>query len=175
MVTGAAARPSLEDVRRRVEAVVDPEVPVLTLGDLGIVRDVRFVDDVVEVDLTPTYCGCPATEVIAAMVARVVRCLGYHPQVRTVLSPAWTTDWMTAEGRRKLAESGIAPPTGRAPAGPVLVKIGRSLAHPTTGLVCPLCRSVQTRELARFGTTACKSLWRCEACGEPFEHFKAFQ
>jgi ring-1,2-phenylacetyl-CoA epoxidase subunit PaaD len=173
MVTRVAARPSLDDVRRRVEAVVDPEVPVLTLGDLGIVRDVRIVDDVVEVDLTPTYSGCPATEAIAAMVARVVRCMGFHPQVRTVLSPAWTTDWMTTEGRRKLAEFGIVPPTGRAAAGPVLVSIGRPVARPTAGLPCPRCGSERTSELARFGSTACKSLWRCEACGEPFDHFKA--
>jgi ring-1,2-phenylacetyl-CoA epoxidase subunit PaaD len=164
---------SLDDVRRAVEDVLDPEVPVLTLGDLGIVRAVReSADGGVEVDLTPTYSGCPATEVIAAMVRDAVAALGREARVRTVLSPAWTTDWMSADGRRKLAEFGIVPPTGRAPvAGPVPVSIGRP--GTTTGLPCPRCGATDTQELARFGSTACKSLWRCGACGEPFDHFKA--
>lgn len=161
-------------VRAAVEDVLDPEVPVLTLGDLGIVRDVRLAaDGVVEVDLTPTYSGCPATEVIARSAASAVESLGHAVRVRTVLSPAWTTDWMSEAGRRKLTEFGIAPPSGRAAVGgPVQVRIGRGRA--TTGLACPRCGSTSTRELARFGSTACKSLWRCEACGEPFDHFKAF-
>lgn len=163
----------LDAVRRAVEDVPDPEVPVLTLGDLGIVRAVRWaVDapDTVEVDLTPTYSGCPATEFIATMAARAVRSLGLQARVRTVLSPAWTTDWMSETGRRKLAEFGIAPPSGKAPVqGPVPVTIGRR----TAGLPCPRCGSDDTSELSRFGSTACKSLWRCDACGEPFDHFKA--
>ncbi|GAB2683031.1 1,2-phenylacetyl-CoA epoxidase subunit PaaD [Thalassiella azotivora] len=165
----------LDAVRRAVEGVPDPEVPVLTLGDLGIVRDVRLRDaqdpPVVEVDLTPTYSGCPATEVIAAAVRREVERHGARADVRTVLDPAWTTDWMSEAGRRKLAAYGIAPPTGRAPAGPVAVSLSRGRA--TTGLPCPRCASTDTRELSRFGSTACKALWRCSACGEPFEHFKA--
>lgn len=163
----------LDEVRRAVEDVPDPEVPVLTLGDLGIVRAVRWADDAratVEVDLTPTYSGCPATEFIATAAASAVRGLGLQVRVRTVLAPAWTTDWMSEAGRRKLLEFGIAPPSGRGSVqGPVSVTIGRRAA----GLPCPRCSSDDTSELSRFGSTACKSLWRCDACGEPFDHFKA--
>ncbi len=169
-MTTVQTRPDLDLLRRRIEDVVDPEVPVLTIGDLGLVRDVRLVDGTVEVDLTPTYSGCPAVEAIAASVAWVVRSAGFEPHVRKVLSPAWTTDWMSSEGRRRLADFGIVPPTGRAPAGPVRVSIGR---RSPTSLPCPRCGSGQTEELARFGSTACKALWRCRACGEPFDHFKA--
>lgn len=167
----------LEDVRRAVEDVPDPEVPVLTLGDLGIVRDVRpDGEGGVVVDLTPTYLGCPATEVIAGSVVRAAERLGYRAGVRTVLSPPWTTDWMSEHGRRKLERYGIAPPPGRAPVrGPVPVTIA-----PTTPSApsaprpdCPRCASEQVEELSRFGATACQSLWRCTACGEPFSHFKA--
>jgi ring-1,2-phenylacetyl-CoA epoxidase subunit PaaD len=181
MVTEAAPRPitqaELAAVRSSVENVTDPEVPVLTLGDLGIVRDVRVVDDepgTVEVDLTPTYSGCPATEVIARMAADAVRRLGLRARVRTVLSPPWTTDWMTADGRRKLKEFGIAPPTGKAAAGAVLVTTGMSIGRrPAVDVACPRCGSQDTGEVSRFGSTACKSLWQCQACHEPVDHFKA--
>ncbi|HZI96673.1 MAG TPA: 1,2-phenylacetyl-CoA epoxidase subunit PaaD [Actinomycetales bacterium] len=167
----ATVRAALADVRRAVEDVADPEVPVLTLGDLGIVRDVREGPaGEVEVDLTPTYSGCPATEVIAADVVRAAGRLGRRARVHTVLSPAWTTDWMSAEGRRKLERYGIAPPSGRAAvSGPVDVTIGRAAPSPA----CPRCGSSSVEELSRFGTTACQSLWRCTACAEPFSHFKA--
>ena len=163
-------------VRQAAQAVPDPEIPVVTVGDLGIVRDVaveHLADgDRVVVTLTPTYSGCPATEVIAAAVAAAVRRLGHDVRVRTALSPAWTTDWMSEQGRRKLADFGISPPTGRRSAsGPVPVRIASR--RMTSGLPCPRCASSDTHELARFGSTACKALWRCEACGEPFDHFKA--
>ena len=161
---------SLDAVRRAAQDVLDPEVPVLTLGDLGIVRDVRPDGEGVVVDLTPTYSGCPATEVIAACVVRAVERLGSRARVRTVLSPAWTTDWMSSEGRAKLERYGIAPPSGRAPVrGPVPVTIARAAPEPH----CPRCGSPRTEELSRFGATACQSLWRCTACAEPFSHFKA--
>lgn len=170
----------LATVRRAVCDVLDPEVPVLTLGDLGIVRDVRADssddsadtsdDSDVVVDLTPTYSGCPATEVIAALVVRAAARLGVRARVRTVLSPAWTTDWMSEAGRRKLEQYGIAPPTGRAPVrGPVPVTIASAAPRPA----CPRCGSSSAEELSRFGATACQSLWRCTACAEPFSHFKA--
>ena len=163
-------------VRQAAEGVPDPEIPVVTIGDLGIVRDVaveHLADgDRVVVTLTPTYSGCPATEVIAAAVATAVRRLGHDVRVRTALSPAWTTDWMSEQGRRKLADFGISPPTGRRSAsGPVPVRIASR--RMTSGLPCPRCASSDTHELARFGSTACKALWRCAACGEPFDHFKA--
>jgi ring-1,2-phenylacetyl-CoA epoxidase subunit PaaD len=147
-------------------AVPDPEVPVLTIGDLGVLRDVT-VDEGgrVEVTVTPTYSGCPAMDAIRTDLVSALADAGYRDvAVRTVLAPAWTTDWMTDEGRRKLAEYGIAPPLGRTPpSGPVAVSLS---------VRCPQCGSPETRELSRFGSTACKSLWSCTSCLEPFDHFK---
>ena len=149
-------------------AVLDPEVPVLTIADLGVLRDVT-VDAAgrVVVTVTPTYSGCPAMDVIRRDVERAVRAAGFaHVEVRTVLSPAWTTDWMTDEGRQALARYGIAPQHRRtSTSGPVLVSLS---------VRCPQCDSADTRELSRFGSTACKSMWACNSCLEPFDHFKAF-
>jgi ring-1,2-phenylacetyl-CoA epoxidase subunit PaaD len=148
-------------------AVLDPEVPVLTIEDLGVLREVCVDDGEVTVTVTPTYSGCPAMEVIERDVAAAVRAAGIdRVSVRRVLAPAWTTDWMTDEGRRKLADYGIAPPSRPASrqGGPVPV---------TLSVRCPRCGSPDTRELSRFGSTACKSLWQCVACREPFDHFKA--
>ena len=145
-------------------AVPDPELPVLTLGDLGVIRDLRVAGDgAVEVDLTPTYTGCPATAVIADDVRDALREAGAD-QVRicTVLAPAWTTDWMSEAGRRKLREFGISPP---GPAGgPVKL---------TFSVRCPHCGSADTREVSHFGSTPCKALWTCRSCAEPFDSFKA--
>lgn len=170
--TLAGADIDLDEVRRRVDAVPDPELPVLTLGQLGVIRRVDLaVDDDgaarVVVAITPTYSGCPAMEVIAADVAEAVRSCGFAPDVRMVLSPAWTTDWITDEGRAALLEAGIAPPTHRLDA-PVPVQIG--VRPPTPD--CPQCGAGDVEELARFGSTACKALWRCRACGEPFDYVK---
>jgi ring-1,2-phenylacetyl-CoA epoxidase subunit PaaD len=148
-------------------AVLDPEVPVLTIEDLGVLRDVTVDDGGVTVTVTPTYSGCPAMEAIEHDVEASVRAAGFDQvTVRRVLAPAWTTDWMTAEGRRKLETYGIAPPSQRVSGstGPVLVSLS---------VRCPQCGSPDTRELSRFGSTACKSLWQCAACREPFDHFKA--
>ena len=157
--------------RHAAAQVLDPEVPVLTIDDLGVLRDVVLLDDgAVEVVITPTYSGCPAMETIASDVTDAVRAAGFDDvRVRTVLSPAWTTDWMSADGRRKLAEYGIAPPTPRPATGPVPLQLGRRPSTPT----CPRCGSSTVRELSHFGSTACKSLWQCESCREPFDHFKA--
>lgn len=156
---------SRDDVWRLVAAVLDPEVPVLTIEDLGILRDVT-VDATGHVDIiiTPTYSGCPAMEAITADVTSALTAEGLDDvSVRLVLAPAWTTDWMSDEGKRKLRDYGIAPPHVTT-SGPVGVALS---------VRCPLCGSPDTRELSRFGSTACKSLWACNACREPFDSFKA--
>jgi ring-1,2-phenylacetyl-CoA epoxidase subunit PaaD len=159
-----------DGLRSAVEAVPDPEVPVLSIADLGILRDL-LVDEEhgsAEVVITPTYSGCPAMEAITAHVAHVCRAAGWEPRVTTRLSPAWTTDWMSQDGKEKLRRFGIAAPSGTRPtaAGPVPVALGRRT------VACPRCGSDDTTELARFGSTACKSLRRCESCREPFDEFK---
>ena len=164
-------------LREVVAVVPDPEVPVLTIDDLGILRDVTVDDDgCVRVTITPTYSGCPAMDAIRADVIAALREHGYdRVEVSLVLSPAWTTDWMSDEGRRKLLEYGIAPP-GRRPHHGGGRNAGAGGGGPVTltlSLRCPQCGSPDTRELSRFGSTACKSLWVCNACREPFDHFKA--
>lgn len=156
------------ELRALAGGVPDPEIPVLTLDDLGIVRDVRLSPTgQVEIVLTPTYTGCPATAVIAADVEAAVRAAGVEQVVvRTELSPAWTTEWMSQEGRRKLREYGIAPPGAcRSPSGTATLI--------TLSARCPRCGSTRTREISRFGSTPCKSLWSCRDCLEPFDSFKA--
>jgi ring-1,2-phenylacetyl-CoA epoxidase subunit PaaD len=151
--------------------VLDPEVPALSVRDLGIVRDVIDHGDTLEVVLTPTYSGCPATEVIESDVLDAVARAGLGPAFVTLRrAPAWTTDWISEEGRRKLADYGIAPP---GPAGPdVAVPIRIFGRKADAALACPRCGSRHTERLSAFGSTACKSLYRCIACREPFEHFK---
>jgi ring-1,2-phenylacetyl-CoA epoxidase subunit PaaD len=161
---------TLDRLRDIAGSVPDPEIPVLTLHDLGILRDVRIAaDGTVEVTLTPTYTGCPATAVIAGDVETALRAAGVDRiQVRTVLSPAWTTDWMSAAGHTKLREYGIAPPGACQPSTPGPRSIGLTLSAR-----CPRCGSANTREISRFGSTPCKSLWSCRSCAEPFDSFKA--
>lgn len=146
--------------------VADPEIPVLSIADLGVLRDARLRDDGgVEVDITPTYSGCPAMNMIAVQVEAALRAAGLpEPRVRLVLSPAWTTDWMTEAGREKLRAYGVAPPAPRASR--------RALFGMDEELACPRCGGADTEKLSEFGSTACKSLWRCTACREPFDHFK---
>ena len=158
------------EARAAVAAVLDPELPMITIEDLGILRDVRVDHDegrgeVVHVTITPTYAGCPAMEAIAADIATA---LGGRPvEVHTVLSPAWSTDDLTEAGRRKLAEAGIAPPGGSRRAG-----ARTSATDVVLSVRCPQCGSPDTRELSRFGSTACKALWVCGSCREPFDSFK---
>jgi ring-1,2-phenylacetyl-CoA epoxidase subunit PaaD len=145
---------------------------MLTLEDLGILRDVALEGSRVIVSVTPTYSGCPAMAEIRGDVVRRLEGAGFAAvEVRTVLSPAWSTDWITAEGRRKLAEAGIAPPgpgPRRHQSGPVPLTLTLS-AQPVR---CPACGSPSTERTASFGATACKDLYRCRACAEPFEHVK---
>ncbi|HEX8665285.1 MAG TPA: 1,2-phenylacetyl-CoA epoxidase subunit PaaD [Beijerinckiaceae bacterium] len=166
MVSEAIAQD--DDVRERAwaaaAAVLDPEVPVLTIADLGVLRGVEVAaDGAVEVAITPTYSGCPAMDMIALEVELALEKAGIPGRVRTVLSPAWTTDWMTEEGRRKLEDYGIAPPAPKA---------SRRALFGIEAVACPRCGSADTEELAAFGSTACKALWRCRACREPFDEFK---
>jgi ring-1,2-phenylacetyl-CoA epoxidase subunit PaaD len=144
-------------------SVLDPEVPVLTIEDLGILRAVEDTPGGLTVTITPTYSGCPAMDAIRDDILAAFGRAGRHDvRVEFVLAPAWTTDWISDEGRRKLEEFGIAPPATPAPG-----RVGLTLS-----LRCPQCGSGDTRELSRFGSTACKSLWVCHACAEPFDHFK---
>ncbi|MCC6437492.1 MAG: phenylacetate-CoA oxygenase subunit PaaJ [Acidimicrobiales bacterium] len=151
----AARDPELAAVWAAVAAVTDPEVPVLTIEDLGVLRSVDRVDGRIVVTITPTYSGCPAMQYIADRVEDALSGTGSVGEVRTVLSPAWTTDWMSEEGRRKLTDYGIA--------APVTVR---------TRIACPRCSSRRTRPISEFGSTACKALYRCEDCLEPFDYFK---
>jgi ring-1,2-phenylacetyl-CoA epoxidase subunit PaaD len=162
-------RPDLQSLAWRAAAeVLDPEVPVLTIEDLGVLRSVDVAIDEdgrpsAVVTITPTYSGCPAIEAISQDVTRAMHDAGFErTAVRLVLAPAWTTDWMSEAGKAKLLAYGIAPPAPR----------GGRVAL-TLSLRCPQCGSGATHELSRFGSTACKSLWVCDTCREPFDHFKA--
>ncbi|MEV7143396.1 1,2-phenylacetyl-CoA epoxidase subunit PaaD [Streptomyces tauricus] len=163
---------SAQRARHIAEQVPDPELPMLTLADLGVLRGVEVgADGTVVARLTPTYSGCPAMAEMRADVAARLRGAGYtRVEIRTVLDPPWTSDWITAEGRRKLTEHGIAPP-GAAPrraAGPVPLVL-----TPTRRTVpCPRCGATDTEETSRFSATSCKALHRCRACREPFEYVK---
>jgi ring-1,2-phenylacetyl-CoA epoxidase subunit PaaD len=162
----------LRRARALAAAVPDPELPMLTLGDLGILRDVRISDGHVVVALTPTYSGCPALREMQADVARRLAAAGLgDARVETVLSPPWSTDWITAEGRAKLAAAGIAPP-GPAPRRPPGDPVPLTLTAAPAAVPCPACGSADTVLTAAFSATACKDLRRCRACGEPFEHVK---
>jgi ring-1,2-phenylacetyl-CoA epoxidase subunit PaaD len=151
-------------LRRLVADVPDPEIPVLTIEDLGVLRDVSMnADGCIEVTITPTYTGCPALDVIASDIKQRLADSGVDAVVHTVLSPAWTTDWMSDAGRAKLTAYGIAPP------GP---NAGRAITV-QIGVRCPQCGSTETRQVSRFGSTACQAHWVCRACAEPFDEFKA--
>ncbi len=150
--------PTIEatDARQVVARVVDPEIPVLTIDDLGVLRSVEVVGDTVVVTITPTYSGCPAMKQIEDDIVAALHRSGNHDvRVDNVFYPAWTTDWITEEGHRKLADFGIAPPTS------------------PDAVLCPRCASDHPRMVSRFGSTACKALMVCSSCNEPFDYFKA--
>lgn len=147
---------TIKTIYTLLESVVDPEIPVLTIFDLGIVRDVFFEGPKLVVVITPTYSGCPAMNMIEVQIKATLHSAGYNDfEVRTVLSPAWTTDWITAEGRARMEAFGIAPPR-------------EADHHPH----CPRCGSENSHLLSQFGSTACKALWQCGDCREPFDYFK---
>lgn len=152
--------------RAAIASVCDPEIPVLTLDDLGVIRDVAVaIDGEIEVRITPTYSGCPAMSVMALDLQAALAGAGFpKARIRNVLSPAWTTDWMTPQGREKLAAYGIAPPAAKASR--------RALFGDDEPLKCPRCGSIKTTKISEFGSTACKAHWRCESCLEPFDAFK---
>jgi len=150
-----------------LETVNDPEVPVLSVVDLGIIRDVRMEEGRPEIVITPTYSGCPAMDMIRMNIRMTLLQHGYKDiGITTVLSPAWTTDWMSQKGKEKLMAYGIAPPT------PVPIVCDLGLFQHNEAIACPRCRSYHTTLISEFGSTACKSLYRCEDCREPFDHFK---
>ncbi|HEX4223777.1 MAG TPA: 1,2-phenylacetyl-CoA epoxidase subunit PaaD [Pseudonocardiaceae bacterium] len=157
--------------RAVAETVTDPELPMLTLADLGVLREVSERDGHVSVTITPTYTGCPAMDTMRDDLEHALRDAGYAEiDISVTLSPAWSSDWISPAGRRKLAEAGIAPPA-RAPkatAGPVPLSLGPSVRR----VRCPHCASANTEETSRFGATACRALFRCLDCHEPFEHVK---
>ncbi|MBB4119748.1 ring-1,2-phenylacetyl-CoA epoxidase subunit PaaD [Mesonia hippocampi] len=145
--------------------VSDPEIPVLSILDMGVVRKAIVVDEVVEVSITPTYSGCPAMDVIGEDITAALAHAGYQAKVNLVLSPAWTTDWITPEGRKALLAYGIAPPL-TATADKKALLGGEQLVK------CPQCGSANTEMLSQFGSTACKALFKCKECQEPFDYFK---
>lgn len=165
-----AERASIAQVREWLKEVADPEVPVLSVVDLGIVRDAEWRGDELAVTVTPTYCGCPAMEVIEADIRGMLAQRGVdHVSIRTQLSPPWTTDWMSDDAKSRLREYGVAPPTKR------LIDVDRIQALRTAKaeiVACPHCGSEQTQIVSRFGSTPCKALYKCLQCLEPFDAFK---
>lgn len=158
--------PIERELRALLERVPDPEIPVLSIVDLGIVRGIHCgADGAIEVHITPTYSGCPATEVIRASVRRALDRAGFpYAVLRETLSPPWTSDWITDQGREKLRQFGIAPPE-RAVSSARQLLASRPVA-------CPRCESIRTERISEFGSTPCKAHYRCTACLEPFDHFK---
>lgn len=155
-----------QQVYEWLSSVTDPEVPVLTILDLGIVRDVQLNGDDITVVITPTYSGCPAMDVIGINIRMALLSRGFkNVHIEMQLSPAWTTDWMTEEGKRKLKEYGIAPPERKTSDNPLAL-------FEDENVICPRCNAAHTELVSRFGPTSCKSLYRCLDCKEPFEHFK---
>ena len=164
----ANARPDLlteDDIWALLEEVKDPEVPAVSVVELGIVRAVRWDGKELYIDVTPTYSGCPATELIEELITESMRAAGFRdPKINQVLTPAWSTDWITAEGKEKLRAFGIAPPEGSSSK--------MSLLGEPEVIVCPHCGSTDTKRVSEFGSTACKALYRCKECLEPFDYFK---
>ncbi|ASY57625.1 MULTISPECIES: 1,2-phenylacetyl-CoA epoxidase subunit PaaD [Sinorhizobium] len=169
-----ATLPSIKDVWDWLAQVPDPEIPVISVTDLGIVRDVAWDGGTVVVTVTPTYSGCPATTVINLDIERALHEKGLkRVRLERRLSPAWTTDWISAEGRDKLKTYGIAPPVdGTAADGTLLKRIDRLSGRPSLTVGCPRCGSSRTEKVSQFGSTPCKASYRCSDCLEPFDYFK---
>ena len=167
MVADPAAAAAVTRAWTALQDVMDPEIPVLSVVDLGLIRRLEVNGEgTLEVDLAPTYSGCPAMAVIRGAVEAALRAAGLGPvRINEVLAPAWTSDWLSAEGRQKLLRYGIAPPVKA-------VDTPRGIWRAPTIVRCPRCDSASTEELSHFGSTPCKALYRCQGCLEPFEHFK---
>lgn len=157
----------IKSIWKLLEEVYDPEVPVLSVLDLGIVRDITIHEEEVKVYITPTYSGCPAMDVISMSIKMMLLSNGYkNVSVIQTLSPAWTTDWMTENGKQKLKEYGIAPPNVKQQV------CSQELFAADEAVQCPRCHSYHTQRISEFGSTACKSLYQCQDCKEPFDYFK---
>jgi ring-1,2-phenylacetyl-CoA epoxidase subunit PaaD len=168
-MAATSTRPNLDQVRAWLAEVPDPEIPAVSVTDLGIVRDVRWQDDELVVAITPTYSGCPATSVIALEVETALRARGIDRlRIERRLSPPWTTDWISDDGRRRLEAYGIAAPAEQA-SGPS--PVDRFLRRPPV-IACPRCGSTETKRVSEFGSTPCKAQYACKACLEPFDYFK---
>jgi len=169
-----ALRPSIDEVWHWLAEVPDPEIPVISLTDLGIIRDVAWRDDTLVVTVTPTYSGCPATTIINLDIETALAEKGLSKvKLERQLSPAWTTDWISAEGREKLRDYGIAPPIDGTAADGVLIKrIDRLSGRSNLTIACPRCGSANTEKISQFGSTPCKASYRCTDCLEPFDYFK---
>ncbi len=157
----------IEKIKSILDQINDPEIPVISITDLGIVRDIQMQNDQVIISITPTYSGCPAMDMITTQIRMEMLAAGYKQvEIRQILSPAWTTDWMTEQGKTKLVEYGIAAPLPT-----------KSVCTPTRfaaeeAIQCPHCKSYNTKRISEFGSTACKALYHCESCLEPFDYFK---
>lgn len=158
---------TIENIKSVLDTVMDPEVPVLSVIDLGIVRDIVVAENQTEIIITPTYSGCPAMDVIRANIKMELLANGFtNIKITTVLSPAWTTDWMTEDGKKKLKAYGIAPPN------PKQIVCQTDLFAAEEAIECPHCHSYHTHRVSEFGSTACKALYVCDTCKEPFDYFK---
>ncbi len=175
MVAGKPMSTRVQDAWAALDDLSDPEIPVVSLRELGILRDVRETDDGLEVIITPTYSGCPAMGQIEDDVRSALQAKGIPARVITQLAPAWTTDWMTEAGKEKLRAYGIAPPH-RTPAATSVVRFmaRRAVLTAADAVVCPHCGSSNTVESSYFGSTACKALYKCQDCQEPFDYFKPY-
>ena len=160
-MVAAHDKPDTAQLFDLLSSVVDPEIPVLTLQDLGVLRDISVNNDKINVTITPTYAGCPALDTMRSDIETSLAQAGYqNVSVRTRLSPAWTTDWMSENGRKKLRAYGIAPPAS--------TSCGQHLGN----IECPQCGSDEVKKISEFGSTACKALYQCQDCREPFDYFK---
>ena len=165
LARGRQADETLARARAVLDRVTDPEIPVLSIGDLGMLRDVRLDGETVHVTITPTYSGCPAMGIIELDIATALASAGFEKvEIERRLSPAWTTDWLTERGRAKLTDYGIAPP--------VEPSTSKRALFADVSVSCPRCKSSDTERISEFGSTACKALYRCKACAEPFDYFK---
>jgi ring-1,2-phenylacetyl-CoA epoxidase subunit PaaD len=156
---------TLNEIQEILKSVSDPEIPVLTIEDLGIIKEIEIEDKEVTVTITPTYSGCPAMDVIGDDIKSALQKAGYTGKIKLVLSPAWTTDWISESGRKKMKDYGIAPPMDAS-------MDKRALLHGERIVKCTRCGSTNTKLISQFGSTACKALFQCQDCHEPFDYFK---